>query len=741
MNDLLQLKGNFEQKGGNPPGPRNLPNRKIEEFVTIDHLKKIKQELEQINTYWNEQKLLPGALLSIEYISIIPKSNRIAGFLSKSKTSSNSSIVGAKFSIASDGNPKHVITHFVSLSLLSETIKNLTIVITIAEKYFKGVIRYSDIHLINKGEIDVNIYSMNKTRFVNYVVDSYYINRFFIDEEKDDIKEDAIVTLYNTQTDTIELLKKLDISISRGNMIGNHTVSLKPNELSLLKQKAPYLISMATTDFSKLTVEDFEKGKDSLITIPDPNNEPTIGVIDTLFSEKVYFSKWVNYKNMIDPNIETTQLDYEHGTAISSIIVDGPTINPELEDGCGRFRVRHFGVSTSGRFSSFTILKRIQEIITNNKDIKVWNLSLGSILEVNKNFISPEAAILDQIQYENDVIFVVAGTNNMDSKQTKRIGAPADSINSLVVNSVNFSGKPASYTRIGPVLSFFNKPDVSYYGGDDDKKIKVCLPCGEGFVKGTSFAAPWISRKMAYLIYKLGLSREVAKALLIDAASGWNRNEHMLTTMGYGIVPKRIEEIAKAKNDEIKFILSGTLEKHKSYAHNIPVPIVGNNFPYIARATLCYYPHCERNQGVDYTSSEFNIKFGRVDDKPQIQAINYDKQDLPDTGINEEVARENFRKWDNIKHIKESFKGKPVTRTVYKNKMWGIQITKKERDTEQFGSGVNYGIVITLKETKGVNRIEEFISQCSLRSWLVNRVNVEQRIEIYNKAEETIKFD
>lgn len=53
----------------------------------------------------------------------------------------------------------------------------------------------------------------------------------------------------------------------------------------------------------------------------------------------------------------------------------------------------------------------INEIILSNKDIKVWNLSLCSKLGINPNFISPEAAILDKIQYENDVIFVIAGTN------------------------------------------------------------------------------------------------------------------------------------------------------------------------------------------------------------------------------------------------------------------------------------------------------------------------------------------
>lgn len=53
------------------------------------------------------------------------------------------------------------------------------------------------------------------------------------------------------------------------------------------------------------------------------------------------------------------------------------------------------------------------------------------------------------------VIFVIAGTNKKRNSKVNKIGAPADSLNSLVVNAVDFSGNSASYTRRGPVLSFF----------------------------------------------------------------------------------------------------------------------------------------------------------------------------------------------------------------------------------------------------------------------------------------------
>ena len=37
--------------------------------------------------------------------------------------------------------------------------------------------------------------------------------------------------------------------------------------------------------------------------------------------------------------------------------------------------------------------------------------------------------------------------------------------------------------------------------------------------------------------------------------------------------------------------------------------------------------------------------------------------------------------------------------------------------------------------------MDEFIKQCFLKNWLVNPINVENRIDIYNIAEEEIDFD
>lgn len=755
-NNILQLKGRFEQRpNASRPGSPKLPKGKN---VSASHLYELAKQLERILVYWTKNTDINGALVSVHYKHIVAKSNRLKILLAENGKTPTDSIRGVKFVWEPDDAgkevQKHVFTHFVSLQAIDKSIEVLNQTASIIEKHYSGFVNSEIIEDLGE-KSKYNFTEVPKTNFLRTVVDGFYVEKFDVDRATEEITEEAIITIYQTGVDTKRLLSKFGINIVDERIIDGTTLRLNPDEVKLLYNNASYLIAMGVTDFSEISREDmldvYEDEEDDFeLLIPHPTNEPVIGVIDTQFNEKVYFHEWVEYTNLLDPNIPLTKKDYEHGTGVSYIIVDGPHGNPELEDGCGRFRVRHFGVATHNGFSSFTVLKMIRNIVASNRDIKVWNLSLGSKLEIKPNFISPEAAELDRIQSEYDVIFVVAGTNVPEgvTKKDMRIGSPADSLNSMVVNAVDFQGNSASYTRVGPVLSFFHKPDISYYGGDGtvytDKMVVCRDDMGAAYVTGTSFAAPWISRKLAYLIHIMGLSREVAKALLIDAAAGWNRKDDVSHRIGYGIVPKHINDIVKTSNDEIRFIMTGASEEYETYTYNLPVPIVDNAHPFYARATLAYFPHCDRNQGVDYTSTEMDIHFGRVVAKrgsTTIKAID-DNQQSEDKLITlyEEDARKMYRKWDNVKHISEEIKDKRIPRKAYDSGLWGLKINTKER-LQKRKDPLQFGVVVTLKEMNGVNRIDDFVKMCLARGWLVNRLDIENRLDVYAKAEEEIEFE
>lgn len=741
MNDVLLLKGRFEQKSRPQGTPiRQLPSKAAVHGVLASHINDLIFQLKDVKAFWKDNTLIQNILIDVHYDRVIAKSNRVQSLFEKD---CSNCIVGARFSPNSP--KKHIITYCFARNSIDHAIDTLKKCEEIVSEQYDGEIFKQHVEEINTQKI--NFKDIARSRFVSSIVDCYYIEKFAIRRVPVDVKDRTIISLYQTNEDTIDLLKKIKINITENQILDGTTLLLNPSDIQKINNNAPYLIAMAVSDLAKFTKNDFITEEKKKRTIKLPQNEPVIGVIDTLFDTNVYFSNWVEFENRFSPVIPISRKDFEHGTQVSSIIVDGPSLNPKLDDGCGHFRVKHFGVMGENKGSTFTILKTIRDIVSENRQIKVWNLSLGTIQEVLEDYISPEAAVLDKIQSEYDVTFVIAGTNKQTSDKNgpKRIGAPADSINSIVVNSVNLDKKPSSYTRCGPVLSFFNKPDFSYYGGDYKERLIAYGPEGENGVYGTSFAAPWISRKLAYLIHILGLKREVAKALLIDSAAGWMKKEIPSEEIGFGVIPIKINDIVQCKDDEIRFILMGVSEKFDTYNYNIPVPVANSMHPFAARATLCYFPKCDRNQGVDYTNTEISMQFGRMKEK-NIKSINGNAQDVDDPAIykdlSEESVRADYRKWDNVKYVAEKGFGSLRPHDAYGDDgLWGVSLKTKNRLNPQDGANLHFGIVVTLKEIYGQNRFDEFKQRCLMRGWLVNHVNIENLVEVRNKAEEDIVWE
>ena len=749
MNNILNVKMPFRQET-NPQSVVRKNLRKNAE-TSIEKIDSLIEDLKAVLRYYQDTpKIIKNILIDVNYNDIIAKSRRINELLKPNRKNTNEMVVGARFSDAPDGEENHIITYYVDVSTINETIMKLETLKEFISDKFSGTATSKN---FNEPEckIDYTGYSLPKSRLRNLVVDCSVVESFSVPKITSIPDKDSfLVTLYKTELRLSNLLEKIGIDRAKYPyyIYGDDSISVSRELFEILDDKVPYLISMVSSDLSRITMDEINSKKPiEEITIPNPSTEPIIGVIDTFFDENVYFKKWVENIDYLEDIERMTLRDpkREHGTEVTSIIVDGPRLNPWLDDGCGRFRVRHFGVCED-KISTFRLVKKIKEIVSQNPDIHVWNLSLGTDDEVSKNFISYDAAALDELQSDKNIIFVISGTNDNRKERPDiiMVGSPADSLNSIVVNSVKRNGSPASYTRKGNILSFFNKPDVSYYGGDFNERIKVYSSLGEQDVYGTSYAAPWISRKLCYLIDVMGLPKEIAKALIIDSAAGWEykqstyRNKDMV---GYGVVPINIDKILKTADDEIKFIVYGTSVTYNTTNYTIPIPKDDNDkYPYIARAVICYFPECSRTQGVDYTNRELSLKFGRINNKDEIDDINENIQDEVGAYVDERQSRREFRKWENSKFISKILrKNKPLK--SYEERLWGISIISKERLSTRMNRGLNFGVVVTLKEISGVNRIQDFIKACTLRGWIVNELNVENQIEIYNNNQEEITFE
>ena len=169
MNSVLELKGRFDHQGNQGgSGPKNLP---VRSYVKSEKILKLKKELEEILAFWRQESWLGGALVSVHYIDVVAKSNRIGALLAPRGHHPNDFIKGAKFE--GTEKPKHVFTHFVSLSTIETSIKLLGIVKDIVSSDFNGIISYDDIFQFNK-KLKPYTYDgiISRTKFTQVLIDS-----------------------------------------------------------------------------------------------------------------------------------------------------------------------------------------------------------------------------------------------------------------------------------------------------------------------------------------------------------------------------------------------------------------------------------------------------------------------------------------------------------------------------------------------------------------------------------------
>ena len=71
MNNILQLKGQFQKrKAPSGFGPVNLPKGKS---VSVEHVLKLKKQLQDIVLFWSKEKIIKGALVSVHYRKVVAK--------------------------------------------------------------------------------------------------------------------------------------------------------------------------------------------------------------------------------------------------------------------------------------------------------------------------------------------------------------------------------------------------------------------------------------------------------------------------------------------------------------------------------------------------------------------------------------------------------------------------------------------------------------------------------------------
>ena len=169
---------------------------------------------------------------------------------------------------------------------------------------FGGQIDSDQFDQLNNSTASLKKGKISLTTLKHVLVDVSYVESFGIPDNDVKSEHQSIVTIYKTNIEILELMKKIGINASRSQIMSETTILLSSPEIMVLKEKAPYLIAMSVKNKFKQSYNKIvESSSLSPKTIADPQNEPTIGVIDTLFDKSVYFSKWVEFHKMFDEQI------------------------------------------------------------------------------------------------------------------------------------------------------------------------------------------------------------------------------------------------------------------------------------------------------------------------------------------------------------------------------------------------------------------------------------------------------
>jgi hypothetical protein len=267
----------------------------------------------------------------------------------------------------------------------------------------------------------------------------------------------------------------------------------------------------------------------------------------------------------------------------------------------------------------------MKEIVEDNEDCKIFNLSINSNVASRLKHMSSWAATIDSLINHNKVIFLISagnitkddirhylgsGLNYPDFLEEPfcRIANPAQSSFAITVGSVNHASfddadclslgiedEVSPFSRIGTGIWGMIKPDVVEYGGGltvsktgnivsgkeaiSPELIRSTLNGGSAVgndIVGTSFATPKVSNIVAQLL-KLYPDEDInlLRALVVQGARLPNNffenpTSKSIRHFGYGI--PSLERVTKNTNQRVTFYNVGEIRAEEGHIYSLNIP-------------------------------------------------------------------------------------------------------------------------------------------------------------------------
>jgi hypothetical protein len=420
---------------------------------------------------------------------------------------------------------------------------------------------------------------------------------------------------------------------------------------------------------------------------------PAIGVFDGGVDLTIpHLGMWVTNTDLTTEPVENEAL--MHGTAVCGAALYGSDLDKECPQ--PKFEVKSFRVFPIRQEHGFDLdlyklVDQISDTVRdpNNEDIKTYVLSFGPRIPIDDNEVDLFTSTLDQLAYQNDILFVVAAGNDGNKQAPfNRIQPPADVVNGLGIGAYvyDIEGRPtrANYSCVGPGrCGNAAKPDIHMFGGDTNHPFKVFVANQDGSAfcmdsAGTSYAAPLAGAMAGHLLHRIEdesiITPQTAKALMIHNAfqSEWEE------ACGWGPLNKTIDQMLTCNQHEVTLIYNGEIPLKKRAILHIPifqdiakdirarimwtiayasdvVPTMPDEYT-LGGTNVVFRPHCEtfrvnnkkvvRDNNPEYFDSL--VASGKI--KPTMAPISDQKIEHIKRCMTEEEARD-AGKWDTVMHF------------------------------------------------------------------------------------------
>jgi hypothetical protein len=444
--------------------------------------------------------------------------------------------------------------------------------------------------------------------------------------EKLNVKSDELLQEYGVQNNVI--IRRLDYAKGlRLYAIDNAT----PDVVAAMATMDA-VISVKRMPYFELAIS--PEPYNTSLEVKNPNPEesyPRVGILDSGVELIPHLAPWFDRKEQNVANLADEDIRHRHGTSVAGIVNYGDELQGERWTGTIPSLITSCVVNTderAARISEEEMVEHIRTAIAQNPDVKVWNLSQGSTIEIRDDEFSDFAVAIDELQKEYQVLICKsAGNVRPEEPDSLRITQGADSVMSLVVGSIAHVkvmpedaevGKRSPFSRVGLGPSGITKPDLVHYGGNMSTGVYSFSEVGyqTNAFRGTSHATPRVTALASNIALCIDKQFDplMVRALLIHSAGYQNldelENDDIRRELGFG-KPAVLDDILYNDPDEFTMVMEPQFADRDYQIQDIPFPeeLVGEDGFFEGEVTVTVVTEPVRRGGErgEYCQSDVEV--------------------------------------------------------------------------------------------------------------------------------------